>query len=44
MQEKLTKLPANVSYFHNRSIKDHIQKKPIRNRPLSRVALLFIYN
>ncbi|XOD67687.1 MAG: hypothetical protein ACMUEL_07125 [Flavobacteriales bacterium Tduv] len=38
MQRKVTKLPANVSYFHSRGIKDHIQKKAYRNPTLSRIA------
>ncbi|XOD66834.1 MAG: transposase [Flavobacteriales bacterium Tduv] len=28
-------------YFYSQGIKDRIQKRPIRNRTLSRVAILF---
>ncbi|XOD68010.1 MAG: hypothetical protein ACMUEL_09090 [Flavobacteriales bacterium Tduv] len=39
--DKGYQVPVTVSYFHNRGIKDRIQKKPIRNRPLSRISILF---
>ncbi|XOD67745.1 MAG: hypothetical protein ACMUEL_07495 [Flavobacteriales bacterium Tduv] len=38
MQTKLTKLPANLSYFHSLGIKSCIQKKAYKKYPLSRVA------
>ncbi|XOD66901.1 MAG: transposase [Flavobacteriales bacterium Tduv] len=41
MQTKVTKFSANVSYFHSRGIKDRIQKKAYRNRPSSRITVLF---
>ncbi|XOD67292.1 MAG: transposase [Flavobacteriales bacterium Tduv] len=34
--DKGYQVPANVSYFHSRGIKDLIQKKTYRNRLLSR--------
>ncbi|XOD66704.1 MAG: hypothetical protein ACMUEL_01260 [Flavobacteriales bacterium Tduv] len=30
-----------MSYFHSRGIKARIQKKDYRNRPLSKIAILF---
>ncbi|XOD67573.1 MAG: transposase [Flavobacteriales bacterium Tduv] len=39
--DKGYQLTTNVSYFHSRGIKYRIQKKAYRNRPLSRIAILF---
>ncbi|XOD66722.1 MAG: hypothetical protein ACMUEL_01360 [Flavobacteriales bacterium Tduv] len=39
--EKDYYVPANVSYFHSRGIKDRIHKKAYKNRILSRIAILF---
>ncbi|XOD67257.1 MAG: transposase [Flavobacteriales bacterium Tduv] len=39
--DKGYQVPANVSYFHSLSIKDRIQKKSYRNRPISRIIVLF---
>ncbi|XOD67136.1 MAG: transposase [Flavobacteriales bacterium Tduv] len=31
----------NLSYFHSRGIKSRIEKNAYRNRPLTRIAILF---
>ncbi|XOD68034.1 MAG: hypothetical protein ACMUEL_09230 [Flavobacteriales bacterium Tduv] len=42
--EKDYQVPANVSYFHSRGIKDRIQKKAYRNRTLSKNSYIIQHN